>query len=219
VNQGPAKPVFEVIGVVGDAKYRSLREPFHPTVYAPLHPGQGQFILHVRTRAAPERVIAPMRRLLNEIDPRLSFIEVTALADEVASSLWAERVAAFLAAAFAGIAAFIAAAGLYALVAFAVAQRQREIGIRVALGAVPRDVLRLFLLRALALAAAGAALGLAALWALAPRIQPLLFDVRPHEPAAILAAAGCALAVAAAAAIAPSARAARTDPAAVLRQE
>ena len=78
MNRDVAKPMFEVIGVVGDTKYRSLREPFQPIVYQMLVPGQG-FILHLRTRGAPEAVIAPMRRLLAEIDPRLSYIEVNTL--------------------------------------------------------------------------------------------------------------------------------------------
>ena len=214
----PAKPLFEVIGVVGDAKYRSLREPFQPTVYQMLVPGQG-FILHLRTRAAPEAVIAPMRKLLAGIDPRLSYIEVTTLAGEVASSLWAERVAAFLATVFSAAAALIAAGGLYALLAFAVMQRRREIGIRVALGALPGDVMRLIFGRAAMLALCGIAAGLAAAWLIAPRIAPILYEVEPHDVRALAAAAACVFAVATVAALIPSFRASRIHPASVLRQE
>ena len=218
VNGDPAKPYWEVIGVVGDAKYRSLREPFQPTVYQMLVPGQG-FIVHVRTRAAPEAVIAPMRKLLTEIDPRLSYIEVTTLAGEVAASLWAERVAAFLAAAFSAAAALIAAGGLYALLAFAVMQRRREIGIRVALGALPGDVMRLIFGRAALLALGGIAAGLATAWVLAPRIASILYEVEPRNERAFTAAAVFVFAVAAVAALIPSFRASRIHPASVLRQE
>lgn len=98
VNAGPAEPRFEVIGVVGDTKYRSFREPIHPIIYGPLF--HQSFILHLRMRSGPESVIGPMNRLLAGIDPRLSYIEVTMLESEVKDSLWAERMAAFLAVSF-----------------------------------------------------------------------------------------------------------------------
>ena len=214
----PAKPMFEVIGVVGNAKYRSLREPFQPILYGMLVPAQ-DFILHLRTRSAPEAVIGPMRGILRELDSRLSFIEVTTLASEVSASLWAERVAAFLATVLAGVAALIAAAGLYALLAFAVMQRRREIGIRVALGAAPGDVLRLIGGRAVTLALAGAAAGLAAAWVLAPKIAAILYEVDPRDGRALAAAGGVVLVAALISAALPALRAARIDPASVLRQE
>ena len=218
VNGDPPKLHFEIIGVVGDAKYRSLREPFQPIVYQMLVPDQG-FIVHLRTRAAPETVIAPMRKLLTELEPRLSYIEVTTLAGEVTASLWAERVAAFLATALSAAAALIAAAGLYALLAFAVMQRRREIGIRVALGALPIDVMRLIFERAALLAIAGIVAGLAAAWAIAPRIAGVLYEVEPRDARALGAAAIFVFAVASVAALIPSFRASRIHPASVLRQE
>jgi predicted permease len=218
VGQAPAKPTFEVIGVVGNAKYRSLREPFQPIIYQMIVPSQA-FILHLRTRGAPEAAIAPMRRILAEIDPRLSFIEVTTLAGEVTASLWAERVAAFLATVLAAVAALIAGAGLYALLAFAVMQRRREIGIRVALGALPRDVVRLIGGRAVSLALAGTGIGLAAAWVIAPRIAGILYEVQPRDGRALLGAAVFVLATAGIAAALPSLSAARVHPASVLRQE
>jgi predicted permease len=222
-NGTPAAPLFEVVGTVGDARYRSLREPFHPTLYHLAAPGDTHtwqsFIVHLRTRSAPESVINPMRRLLAGIDPRLSYVEVDTLANEVSASLWAERVAAFLATAFAAAAALIAGAGLYALVGFAMMQRRREIGIRVALGALPRDIVMLLFARAAWISAAGIACGIAAAWALAPRIAPLLYEVAPRELSVLAAAAVSAFAVTAAAALIPSLRAARLHPASVLRQE
>ncbi len=217
VNAAPAKPMFEVIGIVGDTKYRSLREPFQPILYQLLSPEQG-FIVHLRTRSAPESVITPMRKLLAAIDPRLSYIEVTTLASEVTASLWAERVAAFLATVFSAAAALTVAAGLYALVAFAVMQRRREIGIRVAVGALPGDIVWLMFARAGSLAVTGVAIGLACAWALAPRIAPLLYEARPRDATALIAAGAFAFSVTAIAALIPSLHAA-LHPASVLRQE
>ena len=177
------------------------------------------FIVHLRTRAAPEAVIAPMRKLLAGLDPRLSYIEITTLAEEVAASMWAERVAAFLATVLAIAAALIAAAGLYALLAFAVMQRRREIGIRMALGARPFDVIRLIFNRAALLALGGIALGLAAAWNIAPRLAAILYEVDPRDGRALTAAAAFVFTVAAVAALIPSFRASRTHPASVLRQD
>ena len=218
VNSDPAKPLLEVIGVVGDTKYRSLREPFQPIVYQLLVSGQS-FIIHLRTRAAPAAVIAPMRKLLAALDPRLSYIEITTLAEEVAASMWAERVAAFLATVLAIAAALIAAAGLYALLAFAIMQRRREIGIRMALGACPSDVVRLIFNRAALLAFGGIALGLAAAWNIAPRLAAILYEIDPRDGRALIAATAFVFTVSAGAALIPSFRASRTLPASVLRQQ
>lgn len=218
VNGQPAKPLFDVIGIVGDTKYRSLREPFQPIIYQLPIPGES-FIVHLRTRSAPESVIPPMRKMLAGLDPRLSYIEVTTLASEVATSLWAERVAAFLSTVFSAAAMVIVAAGLYALVAFAVAQRRREIGIRMALGALPRNVVRLMFARAAWLAAAGITLGLVCAWTVSPQISSILYEVKPRDLTVLAAAATLVFSVTVTAALFPSLRAARLHPASVLRQE
>jgi putative ABC transport system permease protein len=144
---------------------------------------------------------------------------VNTLAAEVKDSLWTERVAAFLATVLAAVAALIAAGGLYALLAFAVMQRRREIGIRVALGALPVDVMRLIFGRAALLALGGIAAGLAAAWAVAPRIASILYEVEPRDGRALAASAIFVFSVAGIAALIPSFRASRIQPASVLRQE
>jgi predicted permease len=215
----PAEPRFEVIGVVGDAKYRSLREPFQPVLYGPLGADRS-LILHVRTRMErPEAVIAPVRRMLTDFDPRLSFVEIAALRAEVADSIWPERAAAFLATVFSVAAVLIVTAGLYGLIAFAVTQRRREIGIRMAVGALPSDILRLMLSRALWLSAAGIAAGLICFWAAGPSLATVLYEVSPRDPAMLLTAGVLAFGVTAGATLVPSVRAAGLDPAAVLKQE
>ncbi len=215
----PAEPQFEVIGIVGDAKYRSLREPMQPTLYSPLG-ANPSLILHVHTRTArPEVIMQPVRRLLAEADPRLSFVEVSSLAVEVADSIWPERAAAWLASLFAGAAMVIVAAGLYALAAFAVMQRRREIGIRMALGALPGDILRLMLTRVAWLSLCGASVGMVCSWLLAPRMATVLYEVQARDPRSLSGAVGVVLGVTIAAALLPSLRAARMAPAAVLREE
>jgi predicted permease len=219
VNGKPAGADFEVIGVVEDTKYRSLREPFQPIVYGLAGPSTS-FILQVRTRTGgPDAVIPAMRRMLEEYDPRLSFAEAATLTSEIGITLWPERVAAGLAGVFAAVAAIVAGAGLYASMAFAVLQRQREIGIRMALGAAPGDVLRLFVTRAVWLSGMGILAGLACAWAVAPRIGAILYDVAPRDPLSLLGGAGLALAVMLLAAWAPSLRASRLDPSIMLRRD
>jgi len=131
----------------------------------------------------------------------------------------AERVAAFLAGALAAAASLIAAAGIYSLLAFAVQQRRREIGIRVALGAQPSNIAWLFGGRALILAAFGAAIGVALAWLSGPRIRELLYDGEPFDARVIAAAVACMVLFAVTGAIAPSLRAARTQPSEVLREQ
>ncbi len=131
----PAKPNRQIIGVVSDAKYRSLREAIQPIAYEPWVPNDNwSFILHVRTRNAPAAIIEPVRRLLHSINPRLPFEEIHTLAEEVEASLWPERTLAWLSAAFAAGAAALAALGVFGTLSYAIAQSKREIAIRTALG-------------------------------------------------------------------------------------
>lgn len=104
-----AKAEFQVIGVVSDAKYRSLREPIPPTMYHLLRPSADSFILHARTRGRPESIIRPVQEIMRGLDPELPFYEIKTLAEEVQSSLWSERLVAALASVFAALAALLAA--------------------------------------------------------------------------------------------------------------
>ena len=207
---------FEVIGVVNDAHYRSLREPIHPNFFQSL--GDGDFVLCVRTRRRPESLIQPVRQALAALDPAMPFTEVHTLAEEVGDSAAPERLTAILASIFGSLAALLAAIGLYGLLAYAVAQRQREIGIRMALGAVPRSIARLIGGQALVLVLAGVALGLAGAVAAAPLARALLYGVGPNDPASLLAAALLVALGATLAAVIPALRASRVDPASALRE-
>ena len=203
---------FEIAGVVTDAHYRSLREPIPPTIYQLLT--DDDFTLYVRTHRRPESLIQPVRRAF----AALPVAEVHTLAEEVDDSAAPERLTAILASIFGIFAALLAAVGLYGLLAYAVAQRQREIGIRMAMGARPRAIARLIGGQALVLAAAGVVVGLAGALVLAPMAGALLYGVGPTDPASLLAAAALVALVAALAAFVPAARAAKVDPAVALRE-
>jgi predicted permease len=222
-NQNPlgqifgAKSDFQIAGVVTDAHYRSLREPIPRTFYSPMA-GVDYFALYVRTRGRPESLIQPVERTFAALAPTLAFTEIHTLAEEVDDSAAPERLTAILASIFGILAALLAAVGLYGLLAYAVAQRQREIGIRMALGAQPRSIARLVGGQALVLVAMGVVLGLAGALLLAPMANALLYGVGPTDPWSMTAAAVLVTLVAAMAAFVPAARAARVDPAEALRE-
>ena len=207
---------FQIVGVVTDSHYRSLREPISPVFYEPLD--SGDFTLCVRTSRRPESLIQPVRQALNAFDPALSFAEVHTLAEEVDDSAAPERLTAILATVFGLFAALLASVGLYGLLAFAVAQRQREIGIRMALGARPQSIAQLIGGQALLLVAMGVVIGLVAAILVAPMASALLYGVAPSDPLSMAAAAILVVLVAAVAALIPATRAARVDPAIALRE-
>jgi FtsX-like permease family len=156
---------------------------------------------------------------LNTMDPRLPFYEIRTLAEEVDRTLWAERLLAWLSGGFAAIAAVLAAMGVYATLAYAIAQNKREIGIRVALGAQAGDVFRLLSSRPLRFTALGVICGLAGFYAAAPAFRSVLYDPAPADPVTMGAAAAGVLAIAMAATLVAIWGAVRVDPAMVLRDE
>jgi putative ABC transport system permease protein len=208
---------YEIIGVVNDAKYRSLREPMTPTLYTF---GSGDFfVLCVRTSARPETMIQPVRRAMAALDPALPFIEIHTLAEEVDASSASERLTAALASLFGLLAAILAALGIYGLLSYAVAQRHREIGIRMAVGAGSGDIAWMIGRQALAMVAVGIVTGLAATWAAAPAIRSLLYGVAPWDGMSLGAAAAFVLLISALATAIPAGRAMRVQPASALRDE
>ena len=156
-----ASEMYEIIGVVSDAKYRSLRAPVVPIFYT-CETDFDQFVLNVRTRTRPEAIIAPVRKTLASLDPGLPFLEVHTLAEEADISMAGERITAALASLFGGIAALLVGVGIYGLLAYVVAQRRREIGIRMALGAQPSQIGKLIARQTLVMTAAGIIAGLGA---------------------------------------------------------
>lgn len=226
VVEGEAKPEIEVVGVTASARYRSLREPVPPTFYqlltltsGPLVRQSGSVVLYARTTAPPQAMIPEIRRLLESRAPGMPISEVSTMEADIDASLAAEKLVAGLAGGFGLLAVLIAAAGLFGLLAYTVAQRRREIGIRVAVGATPAHIAGLVAGQTVRLAAGGIALGLAASWFAGRAIESLLYDVRAQDAGSRVLAALVVAAVSAAATAAPLARALGVAPAAALREE
>ena len=159
------------------------------------------------------------RCVLNQIDPRLPFYEIRTLAEEVDATLWAERLLAWLSSAFAAVAAVLATLGVYATLAYAIAQSRKEIGIRVVLGARAADVLRLFSARPMRFAGLGVLLGVTGFYAATPAFRSVLYEVSSTDPITVVSAVAAVLAIALAATMVAVSGALRVDPAIVLRDE
>jgi putative ABC transport system permease protein len=218
-------PWTTIVGVVGDARYLALDDPRNetrPMVYFPpalKQPSRGSMTMALRTAVAPETLIGAVRNVVTAVAPRQPMSRADSMDHILAAERGPQRFSATLLAAFAWIALVLAAAGLWALIAHVVARRTHEIGIRVALGAHPGDVLRMTAGRGMALAVAGIALGLAASAAATRVLQRVLFDVSPTDPATFAGIAALFLVVAATASMLPARRALRIDPAEALRLE
>jgi len=208
---------YEIVGIVRDAKYRSLREPMTPTYYQATDTDLS--VLCVSTRSTPEQVIQPVRKALASLDSGLPFTEIHTLAEEVDASAAPERLTAALATLFGFFATLLAAVGIYGLLAFAVEQRRREIGIRMALGARASDIGRMLGLQAGAMVAGGVILGLAGALLAGRWVRALLYGVAPADSLSLASAALLVALVSAAATAIPAMRATRVQPASALRQE
>jgi putative ABC transport system permease protein len=173
----------------------------------------------LRTTGNPLAIAEPARRAVVAVDPNVPLFQVQTLKQRVGASVAQARFLTLLLALFAAVAVLLAAVGIYGVVAYAVAQRTRELGIRMALGARGDDVLWLVLRQGVALAAAGTAIGLAGALLTTRALGRLLYQVTPSDPAILLAGTLALIAVASLASWLPARRAARTDPVEALRAE
>ncbi len=198
---------------------RSLRSPAQPAVYYPLaHVYSSAMAIHARGTATP--IGAPdLRSAVAEADPELPVMTVADLQASLAGSMSETRAIGYLVAVFAGLALVLAAVGLYGLVSFGAAQRVRELGIRMAIGAEPRSLETLVLKRGLVVSTVGVLAGLVVAYALGQALQGLLFGVEASDSVTLAAAAALLLATAATAAWLPARRASRVDAAVSLRDE
>jgi hypothetical protein len=204
--------------VVGDVRQWGLNEDPATELYLPYGAdAEGSATFVVRS-ATPVTVLAPaMRAALARSAPGLAPVDVSTMATVVRETHWQPKVFSALFAAFGVAALLLAAVGVYGLTAFAVSQRTREIGVRVALGARAQQVVGLVARRGLALTAAGLAIGLALAFALSGVMRAMLVGVSPTDPVVFVLAPALLGVVALAASVIPARRAARVDPAAVLR--
>ncbi len=214
------KEWMRVVGVIRDDRHYGLEQPPRGTVFFP-HRAAGltSMTMILRAWAEPESLVAPSREILRQANPDLPMFEVRTMMERVNRSLWVRRGYSWLFGLFATVALMLAAAGIYGVVSYAVNQRTREIGIRMALGAQPGQVLRSILGGGMLLVAVGAAAGLAAALTTAHLIEKLLFGVKAKDPviyvAVVLGIAGVGLL----ANWIPARRAAAVDPMRALRTE
>ena len=214
-----APAAAEIIGVVSDAKYRSLKDPIRPMYYSLGTNLDSSFMLNVRTRMAPETIIQPVRQSLASIAPGLALLETGTLSQAVDDTTAPERITATLASLFGAMATLLAGIGTYGLLAYAVTQRRREIGIRMALGAQPAQVAKLIAGQTSVMAATGIIAGLAAAVLVGPAMRLLLYGISPQDPIALAAAAIFVVLIAIAATIGPAVTAVQIQPAETLRIE
>ena len=179
----------------------------------------GSMVMVARTEGDPVQMAPAVRQIVREIDPALPAFAVAPLDEVVSDSVAQRRFSMLLLAAFALVALFLAAVGLYGVVAYAVSQRTQEIGVRMAIGAQRGDVLSLIVGGGMKLAAIGVVLGLVGALALSGAVRTMLFDVTPLDPASYGITALVLLAVAVLACYVPARRASRVDPIVALRSE
>jgi predicted permease len=220
VPGGAARPPFEVIGVAADAKYRSLIAGAPLLMYVPvLSEYDSRSRIVVRTAADPANVLGDIENVARSIDKDVPIYHLETMAAHTADSLWQQRTAASWIGAFSLMALILAAVGLYGVIAQSVAQRTRELGIRMALGAAPRSVSRLVLREGMTLAVMGTALGVPAALA-SERVMRRMLEGVGSADVGILAGVGVLLVVVTLAACwIPARRAARVDPLVALRYE
>ena len=220
----------EIVGIAGHVKQWGLDEdihsPIHAQFYLPITQLPDQFMplfrngsFVVRTSAAPENSLAPIRHALAALDPTIVAFETRTMEKIIAGSLAARRFSMILLGVFAALALALACIGVYGVISCLAGQRTHEIGLRMALGAQRADVLRLVLGHSAKMALLGIALGIAASLSLTRLMAKLLFGVSAYDPLTFLAVAALLILVALAAAYLPARRATRVDPMIALRYE
>jgi len=219
---GPkAKLDIEIVGVAENSLYEGPREGVHRQVFVPFDQSDfpASVSFYVRTSADPTRMFGALRRTVAQLDPAMPVYQMKTVGRQLDDTLSTERLIAMLSGAFGVLATLLAALGLYGVMAFVVARRTKEIGLRMALGAQRTEVVWMVMREALALLGAGLAIGIpAALW-LTRYVNSQLFSVRPSDVGTALAALAILVAVAAGAGLIPARRASGIDPIRALRYE
>jgi ABC-type antimicrobial peptide transport system permease subunit len=210
-------PGYTIIGVVGDTKYAQLRREIRPILFSPLVSNGAHFEL--RAAANPIALAKNVREIVSQAGDNLPLTDVRTQTEQIDQLLFQERLMARLSSFFGMLALVLACIGLYGLLSYEVARRTRELGIRMALGAQRRDLLRLVVGQGILLVLIGAAIGVAAAMCVARFMTAMLFGVRANDPATFAGVAILLTLVALAASYIPARRAMRVDPIVALRYE
>jgi putative ABC transport system permease protein len=214
-----ADSTTEIVGVVGDVPYGSLEQEIRPSVYTPYHQFTYAFrTVIVRTSVEPGRLAAALRSAVAGVDG-IPIYDVRTMEDRLGDAWATTRFNATLLGAFAIVALLLAAGGIYGVVARSVAQRRREIGIRMAVGAAGRDVLRMILVQVMRLAGLGVAIGIVLALTLGRFMRALVFDVAPTDARVFAVQSIVLFGAALLASAIPARRATRVDPLTTLRSE
>jgi predicted permease len=217
---GPKGPFLRIVGVAQDGKYFSISEDPRSFLWQPLiqnYSAVGSLV--IRTTGEPQSMIATARGEIRALDPTLPLFDVKTMTDHMRLQLFPARVAATVLGAFGLVALMLAAIGIYGVTSYAVAQRTREIGIRMALGAQLSDVLKLILTSGVKLTAIGMAIGLAGAFLLTRALTSLLSGVSATDPATFVSVSAVLVVVALLASYLPARRATKVDPMVALRYE
>jgi predicted permease len=220
----PAKAFeVEIVGVVKNFKFNDPRQDYWPVAFLPLAQAEGPesyaSYLEIRTTTDPGSMAGAVRRVIQEVDKNLPVTSITTLSEQVNESLNKEHLIARLSSFFGILALVLACVGLYGVLAYGVARRTNEIGIRMALGADQMRVLWMVLRESLALVGVGVAVGLLMAIAATRFISTQLYGVKPTDPATITAVTIVLAAVAVLAGYIPARRATKVDPMVALRYE
>jgi ABC-type lipoprotein release transport system permease subunit len=218
VRQG--KDEYTVVGIVRDIKYGQLNEAPLPYMYFALEQNfVSTAVLHVRSGGAPATVLAAVREVVRTLDPNLPIFDARTVEEHMRSAVFAQRMGANLLGVMGILAVILAAVGLYGVIAYAVSQRTQEMGIRLALGAAPRDLLRMVMRQGLVITGMGLAIGLALAFAATGFMRSLLPGIAPRDPMTFVAVPLVLIVIAAVAALIPGRRAGAVDPVVALRYE
>jgi predicted permease len=223
IGRDSTAPLLQIVGIARSAHYNSLQESEdQPVIYVPYTRnlnGLNRLFFVLRTAGPPAGIVATVRRTVHDASPSVSIIEISTQADRMEQTISQERTFANLGTSFAVLALVIACVGLYGAMAYTVARRTGEIGIRMALGAQRPRIVWMVLRQVLALTAAGLAIGLVAARFCSRLVESFLYGLKPNDPLALAGATGAFLLAALAAGYLPAWRAARIDPAVALRNE
>jgi macrolide transport system ATP-binding/permease protein len=211
------RPGYRIVGIAGDTKFKDLKREIGPTVYSPLVGGHAYFVL--RAAGDPAALVNAVRNIVAGADSRLPIFDVRTETEQIARTHFQERILSRLSSFFALLATVLACIGLYGLLSYEVAMRTRELGIRMALGAQKRHLMKLVLRQGILLSLAGVLLGIAGAFAVTRLMAGMLYNVRPNDPGTFVAVAALLLSVAFAACCIPAVRAIRVDPLVALRSE
>ena len=215
-----SRPI-EIVGICADTLHADLSRPPPPQFFLPYvqQTSIRRLTYEIRTRTTPESIVPALRRVVRAADPELPLVHVRTEQEQIDSDLEEERLFVTLTSAFGVLALVLASVGIYGVMAYSVAQRTNEIGIRLALGAVPGQVLAMVLREASWLSAAGVAAGVGASFVLSRLVKSMLYGIAPYDPATLWGAVLILLTVALGASWIPARRAAKVQPMVALRRD